>query len=346
MTDEHSTGDPPERWEGGATAPPDQVRRPDEEGWGVHDGGSRGRVDGRVRAGGDGRPPEPPDGRGDDPPWPERPEGWRHDAPDPPDAFPVPWSWTDGLFLVAWFLVASVIVATVAFALGVDPFNDAAMLFGVVAASHATALVGVFVWLSLRDGLSWRLMGPLRPRWVRHSLVGVGIGLSGWVIVTLLLALLVRAIDREALPTQEGLEQLAGADGTAVLVAVFAAVVLAPVVEEVIYRGVLFQALRERIGLWPAMVISAGLFGVMHLDTVMQAEGFDPVGFIPMMGIVLLGVWLAAAFHKTGSIIVPIVGHAAFNGIAVGLALLSMGRDDLEVPTAVLGPLVRVLSGG
>lgn len=345
MTDEHGTDDPRDRWDGGTTTPPDRVRWPDQEDWGADDGDGRGSPDGGVRAGGDGRPPAAPDRRGDDPPWPERPEEWRHDAPDPPDAFPVPWSWTDGLFLVAWFLVASVIVATVAMAVGVDPFDDAAMLFGVVAASHATALAGVFIWLSLRDGLSWRLLGPLRPRWVRHSLVGVGIGLSGWVIVTLLLAILVRAIDRDALPTQEGLEQLAGADGTAVVVAVFAAVFLAPVVEEVIYRGVLFQALRERIGLWPGMVISAALFGLMHIDTVLQADGFDPVGFIPMMGIVLLGVWLAAAFHKTGSIVVPIVGHAAFNGIAVGLALLSMGRDDLEVPTAVLGPLVRVLTG-
>lgn len=40
----------------------------------------------------------------------------------------------------------------------------------------------------------------------------------------------------------------------------------------------------------------------------------------------IFGFWLAAAFHHTGSLLVPVVAHAVFNGIELTVALLLLPR--------------------
>jgi membrane protease YdiL (CAAX protease family) len=44
-------------------------------------------------------------------------------------------------------------------------------------------------------------------------------------------------------------------------------------------------------------------------------------------GLALLGFVLALAFHRTGNLLVPIVGHAAFNAVAVGLTIVAQNLD-------------------
>lgn len=241
-----------------------------------------------------------------DPPWPAREPDWRHDAPDPPDAFPVPWSWVDGLALVLVSIGAQIIAAGIVAAAGYS-IEDPIPLLVMTAASQVLTVGLAVWWLRRRRVLSWRLLGPLRPT-LRHAAIGVGIGVSGYVIVTLTVLVASALFGEFAPPNQQVLDQsLTGPLATAL--GVLVAVLLAPVVEEFIFRGVLFQTLRERIGLWPAIGISSMVFGLLHL-------------LAPLYAIVLtiLGFWLAGAFHRTGSIVVPIVGHAIFNAIALTLA--------------------------
>ncbi len=44
-------------------------------------------------------------------------------------------------------------------------------------------------------------------------------------------------------------------------------------------------------------------------------------------GLAALGFVLALAFHRTGNLLVPIVGHAVFNAIAIGLTLVAQNLD-------------------
>jgi len=86
---------------------------------------------------------------------------------------------------------------------------------------------------------------------------------------------------------------------------ILVAVVLAPLFEEIVFRGFLFRGLANSFGwVWGALV-SAGLFGIAHL----QLDVFLPLA--------ALGFFLAWSYRRTGSLWAPITMHAVFNAIAV-----------------------------
>lgn len=92
---------------------------------------------------------------------------------------------------------------------------------------------------------------------------------------------------------------------------IVAVVILAPIAEEVFFRGVVFNAwLREGGPRW-AFFGSSVLFAAIHLSV------------LSLLPIFLLGLALAWLYHRTGSLLAPIVMHATVNGISVALALLS-----------------------
>ncbi len=91
-------------------------------------------------------------------------------------------------------------------------------------------------------------------------------------------------------------------DSPAVLVAMLlVACVVAPINEELLFRGVIFRGLRPRFGRGPALAVSGVLFGLLHANW---------AGFLPLA---LLGAVLALAYERSGDIRVPIVAHALFN---------------------------------
>lgn len=95
-----------------------------------------------------------------------------------------------------------------------------------------------------------------------------------------------------------------------VLVLVFVlACVIAPVAEELFFRGVLFGALRRSTSRWAAIAVSAGAFALVHTN---------PVGFLPIMA---LGCLLSDLYDRSGMLIVPIMVHVAHNTLLMGMAL-------------------------
>ena len=83
------------------------------------------------------------------------------------------------------------------------------------------------------------------------------------------------------------------------------AVVMAPLFEELFFRGFLFRGLARSWG-WPlAAVVSGAIFGAVHQQLTV---------FIPLFA---LGFVLAWTYKRTGSLWTPIALHAVFNGISV-----------------------------
>lgn len=88
---------------------------------------------------------------------------------------------------------------------------------------------------------------------------------------------------------------------------VFYAVIMAPVTEELLFRGFLFPALKARWGLWGSWVLTALIFAALHMHM--------PT-FLPLF---LLGLVLGAIYEITGSLPLCMMVHCFFNA---GTALL------------------------
>ena len=83
--------------------------------------------------------------------------------------------------------------------------------------------------------------------------------------------------------------------------------IAAPIGEEVCFRGMLFGGLRERLPMWAAALISAVLFGLLHVTT-----GISVVP--PLIG---FGFLLAVVYEQTGSILPCILLHMLNNSVAL-----------------------------
>jgi len=82
-------------------------------------------------------------------------------------------------------------------------------------------------------------------------------------------------------------------------------VVFAPIVEEIFFRGFLFQGFRQRYGWVPAILISSAIFAAAHLD---------PVAFIPTF---VLGGVLAYVYHRSNSVWPGVILHFLVNAFGL-----------------------------
>ena len=99
-----------------------------------------------------------------------------------------------------------------------------------------------------------------------------------------------------------------------------AAILGAPVLEEILYRGFLQQSIRK-LGVtpWPAILITAGLFSLMHIPAIPNENRISALA-----GLMVLGVVLGLLRERTGRLDACIVTHAGFNIFNLALATASV----------------------
>ncbi|KUK10319.1 MAG: Abortive infection protein [Clostridia bacterium 41_269] len=84
---------------------------------------------------------------------------------------------------------------------------------------------------------------------------------------------------------------------------------LAPLGEEVYFRGFVYPVLRKKFGVLKGIIITALFFAALH---------FDAVRFIP---IAVGGIGLTWLYENTGSLITPIIAHSLWNTLMLVLLL-------------------------
>lgn len=101
---------------------------------------------------------------------------------------------------------------------------------------------------------------------------------------------------------------------------------VAPVMEEILFRGYILGTLKKEMHPWIAIVISAAIFAVAH---------GTPIGLIYTFALGLIMGWLAVTFK---SIVPTILFHAAYNctvaysgGVSIGIAVLSLPILAFEI---------------
>jgi hypothetical protein len=81
--------------------------------------------------------------------------------------------------------------------------------------------------------------------------------------------------------------------------------ILTPILEELLYRGIIYTRLKRHLGIAPAVILSALIFGLMHFNIVQFIYAF------------VLGIMLALFLEHTGHVYGSIAGHITVNLISV-----------------------------
>lgn len=220
-----------------------------------------------------------------------------------------------GAVLVVWVgaLIASVVLTQIAIAAtghAGEDLND--LPFWLYPAVSMLLLwiptVAGLWWVSKRH-LSGRMLSDFRCSFAAVDLIGIPIGIVCQLGILRALYWPLRELFPKTFSSSE-VEQAArelsdrAAGGWRVLL-VIAVVVGAPLVEELLYRGLIFGGLRRRFAPVPAVVLGALWFAAAHLQAVQ------------FVGLLAFGLVLGACRMRTGRLGMGILAHAAFNATSL-----------------------------
>lgn len=201
------------------------------------------------------------------------------------------------------------------YALG-DTWVGAAYMAMLVISAAAAFAVGL-VLLSGRArecGQDWRQIGYRTASVGTDVLRGVAgfLGSLPFLTVAVLIAFVLSNTLFKHFPTPEQpFGDIISRGGVLELVLVFfAASVVAPIVEETFFRGVLYTALRGRMGVWPSVFLSSAIFAVIHPL---------PGGFLQIFALACV---FALLRERSGSLLPSMVCHSVYN--TVGLLIVTL----------------------
>ena len=176
-----------------------------------------------------------------------------------------------------------------------------------------TLVGGIVFFLSGRNISINLLFGFTKVRFGRLLAIAFGLLLAAFPLTTLCTNIMARLLGDEA-KSQEILDFFVDsaqhAHWLTVAGTALAATVAAPMMEEFLFRGYIYTVLRRFLGIGPAMLLSALLFGAIHVN----ATAFP--------ALCVLAVCLSIAYETTGSLAVPMTMHAAFNLVNLGINLV------------------------
>lgn len=251
-------------------------------------------------------PPPPPPARDEFPRWPL-------------------WLPVAGLACGLTFgLLGVSVLAGVLKAGGVDADVDSP---GLTAAGTVIIDIAVVIATLLFAGLvarprAWHL--GLRGAPLKFTLSIAGMGVGAFFLFSLAYGLIVRPKD-----PQKVVDQL-GADNNTLLLVVGALVVIvvAPICEELFFRGFLYRVLRLRMGFWVAGVLDGLVFGLVHASS-------TSISALPVLA--FLGLVFCYVYERTGTLYATIALHALNNTISYGVVTDNGWAAALGVGGVMIG---------
>ena len=171
----------------------------------------------------------------------------------------------------------------------------------------AAVLIPLLEWLAngtLRD------LG-IRPLHAREWGFVCG-GIVAVLVVQFLYQLILTGVHQQN-HVQAGFEHFAVKSPEAAALVLINGALIAPVVEELFFRAMVFNALAIRIPIILAALLSGALFGISHGDLIL----------FPVLTI--FGMIQALIYRATGNLVVPMIVHAFNNGLFLSLMIAIPG---------------------
>jgi membrane protease YdiL (CAAX protease family) len=193
------------------------------------------------------------------------------------------------------------------------------------------AAVG-FAWMTARP---WPQDFGLRATRLGPAVGWAAVSVGGFFVVTLLLSL---ALGVEESPTRQMLETLGLGGGAAAFIGIALVIcVVAPVFEELFFRGYFFSALRSSMNVWWAAILGGLAFGLLHILNVLTGVPIE-TAIVSTVSLTVFGFLLCLVYWRTGSLYPCIGAHAVNNTIAfaIGAGLSVLEGLAVAAGTAVV----------
>jgi uncharacterized protein len=231
--------------------------------------------------------------------------------------FPTIWAsvgWIVLYFLLQGVCTAGLLLAGVG---GADPAkldaaasNPIVILWGLVSAA---AVQLSLMWLYLRRGGRSHLIGlDSFGHMPRLQAIGLAVGL---IVIAMIFNFVYATYVIPGIGMQEEMAKiLASIPRTPINIAAgfFAIAIAAPLVEELLFRGLLQNALAKKLPIWGAIILSSLVFAAVHLQ------------LYAIPGLMSLSIAFGYLYYRTGSLRMNILLHMANNAVAL---LLTQGMN-------------------
>ncbi|AIG65289.1 CPBP family intramembrane glutamic endopeptidase [Weissella tructae] len=229
--------------------------------------------------------------------------------------------WLNG----ALWLIGGIILDFAIQILGVGASQGLAMVFGQPANGLLATVLLILIVLAMTYGIATlliyavRLKSPnlrLHPiKWDRLKYVFLGyVG----IVVGIMLVNFVRVLltgDVDVATNQQVLQDTFNQGPYGIVFVGVLAIIVAPIVEELIFRGIVMNYFFKNKGWWWNIILSAGLFGYFHVYA-----AFNPFDFLQYA---LMGGILAYIYKKTHQLQYAMLAHALNNTLSF-LAMMAM----------------------
>jgi membrane protease YdiL (CAAX protease family) len=195
----------------------------------------------------------------------------------------------------------------------VTPDRGLRLVFTILVGSLSLSAATI-AWVAFLHRGAFAALGLRTRRPVGDVAIGILVGVLSYPLIVLVLGAILYTLlsllagERVIPPRQEILP--GRPDQLEVAIGAVSAILVAPVAEELFFRGFLFGALRRRFRLGIAAVASAVPFALVHFYLLLM-----PLLFA-------FGIVLAYIYERRGSLFASMAAHAAFNVVGFLVYLL------------------------
>lgn len=217
-------------------------------------------------------------------------------VPNPIISYSVPWKFIDNWIAVGLLALIDVALLIIASQGLVTEIAQTAAII-LVELVYLLPVVLIFAWRRIH----WKYLGFGKFKW---ETVGIGCGLvigAYSIIIVHNIILYLLGVETQGDEIMKIFAQLKSPIWFFIVGAI-----MAPIVEEIFFRGFLFQGFRQKYGWTAALLLSSALFAIAHMDLVALLPTF------------ILGLVLAYVYHRSNSVWPGIILHFLVNAFAFG----------------------------
>lgn len=191
-----------------------------------------------------------------------------------------------------------------------DVLKENALVITAICAVVASVVLSLFFHIDIKNGRIER-RGQIKAMDFIMAIVG-GAGVS--IALNIVIALTNMAGKDTAFVEVSDL-----ITSNPLIVTITCAGILIPIVEEILFRGLIFNRIKHQYNFLAGLLISSLLFGIYHGNIV---QGIYAT---------LLGIFLGFAYHKTKSILIPVFIHMGGNTFVSIYAKLGENEENIGI---------------